>query len=105
MTRRRLEEVEQRLRTAVLLAADGRIQLAHVWKDGPPGRSTRRESSSPPPAKTLSQQDEALHADLVAKLDEHGGNVTRVGEIMGKRRTTIQRWMRRLGIDPDRFRR
>jgi len=100
-----VREVEQRLRTAAILAVDGRIQLAHVWKDGPPGRSTGRESSSPPPAKTLSQEDEALHADLVAKLVEHGGNVTRVGEILGKRRTTVQRWMRRLGIDPDRFRR
>jgi transcriptional regulator of acetoin/glycerol metabolism len=100
-----VREVEQRLRTGAILAVDGRILLAHVWKDGPPGAGARHGSSSVPPPKALSKEDAALHADLVAKLGEHGGNVTRVGELMGKRRTTVQRWMRRLGIDPDRFRR
>jgi transcriptional regulator of acetoin/glycerol metabolism len=99
-----VREVEQRLRTAAILAVDGRIQLAHVWKDGPPTPNLQAAPSCPPPGR-LSKEDEALHADLVARLVEHGGNVTRVGEVLGKRRTTVQRWLRRLGIDPERFRR
>ena len=93
-----VREVEQRLRTAVVLAVDGRIQLAHAWSEGPaaPGSSA--------PAPRLSSEDEALRTRIEASLSEHGGNVTRVGEALGKRRTTVQRWMRRLGIDPDRFR-
>jgi hypothetical protein len=35
---------------------------------------------------------------------EHRGNVTRVGEAMGKARTQIQRWVRRFGIDVREFR-
>jgi transcriptional regulator of acetoin/glycerol metabolism len=93
-----VRELEQRLRTAVVLATDGRIQLAHAWSEG------ARRSGDDRDVQTLSPEDEALRADLLAKLSEHGGNVTHVGEALGKRRTTVQRWMRRLGIDPDRFR-
>ncbi len=97
-----VREMEQRLRTAVVLATDGRIDLSHAWRDVPQGhaRVVRAASRAPVP----SGQDEELRGELEAKLTEQGGNVTRVAEALGKRRTTVQRWIRRLGIDPDRFR-
>jgi transcriptional regulator of acetoin/glycerol metabolism len=98
-----VREVEQRLRAGVVLAADGRIQLAHLWNEETPGGARPRASSRPPP-RPLSDEDAALRTELVAKLGEHGGNITRVSEALGKRRTTVQRWMRKLGIDPERFR-
>ncbi len=97
-----VREMEQRLRTAVLLAGDDRIELAHVWKDGVP--DARRSPSSVPARVRLSKGDDRLRTELVARLVEHRGNLTRVGETMGKRRTTIQRWIRRLGLDPNQFR-
>jgi transcriptional regulator with AAA-type ATPase domain len=100
-----VREVEQRLRTAVVLAGDARIQLSHAWAAGAsPGGGADPAKGAQSPATSLSEQDEALRRDLEAKLTQHAGNVTRVGEALGKRRTTVQRWLRRLGIDPDRFR-
>jgi transcriptional regulator of acetoin/glycerol metabolism len=97
-----VRELEQRLKTAVVLAAGERIEVAHVWKDGPPDR---RKSSSPATTDALSSEDAALRAELVTQLTEHRGNVTRVGEAMGKARTQIQRWVRRFEIDVSGFRR
>ena len=45
-----------------------------------------------------------LKARLTALLVEHRGNVTRVAEVMGKQRTQVRRWCKRLGLDPGRFR-
>jgi sigma-54 dependent transcriptional regulator, acetoin dehydrogenase operon transcriptional activator AcoR len=97
--------LEQRLRTAVVLAVDGRIELSHF--SGDRRLAEPASGSSPPPLapRTLSPEDAALHAELVAQLSDHRGNVTRVGAAMGKSRTQIQRWVRRFGIDTERFRR
>jgi transcriptional regulator of acetoin/glycerol metabolism len=100
-----VRELEQRLRTAVVLAVDGRIELSHF--SGDRRLAEPASGSSPPPLapRTLSPEDAALHAELVAQLSDHRGNVTRVGAAMGKSRTQIQRWVRRFGIDTERFRR
>jgi transcriptional regulator of acetoin/glycerol metabolism len=98
-----VRELEQRLKTGVVLATDGRIELSHFCGDGPlKGQATGHSTPSP---KLLSPEDAALHSELVAKLTECRGNMTHVGEAMGKSRTQIQRWVRRLGIDAERFRR
>jgi len=97
-----VRELEQRLKAGVVLAADGRLELSHFWPDGPPRAPSR---STARPAEALSPKDQALRDELVAKLTEHAGNVTHVGEALGKSRTQIQRWIRRLGIDVERFRR
>jgi DNA-binding NtrC family response regulator len=100
-----VRELEQRLKTAAVLAIDGKIELDHLWKDAGPGHGDRRSSAPAVLRPALSPEDQALRADLVAKLEAHSGNVTHVGEAMGKSRTQIQRWLRRLGIDAERFRR
>jgi DNA-binding NtrC family response regulator len=93
-----VRELEQRLKAAAVITPDGRIEVSHLWKDGTPGPAPRTS-----PAK-LSPAHEALSNELLAKLREYGGNVTKVGEAMGKSRTQVQRWLRRLGIDASRFR-
>src|SRR5262249_297859 len=53
---------------------------------------------------TLSPADAALHRELVAPLRQHRGNIPAVARQMQKARMQIQRWMKRLGIDPAEFR-
>ncbi len=54
---------------------------------------------------TPDDPDEALRSELTALLTEHHGNMTRVAEVMSKKRQQIQRWCKRLGINPSTFRR
>jgi transcriptional regulator of acetoin/glycerol metabolism len=96
-----VRELEQRLRAAVALAPKGRIEVAHLWKEGPP----RTGRPSDLPVRARSPAEDALHAQLLEHLTAQRGNVTQVGTAMGKSRTQIQRWLRRLGIDAERFRR
>jgi sigma-54 dependent transcriptional regulator, acetoin dehydrogenase operon transcriptional activator AcoR len=53
----------------------------------------------------LDDDDRALRDKLVALFTEHGGNVVAVAQALGKRRTQIYKWVRRLGIDLSAFRR
>jgi DNA-binding NtrC family response regulator len=54
------------------------------------------------PAGALDQlRQEQLHR----LLEREGGNVSEVARIMGKRRSQIQRWIKRYGIDLKRYRR
>ena len=100
-----VRELEQRLKAGAILAADGRIDKPHLWKDGAPERRVASSPAPPPRGSHLSPEDRALSEQLIAKLDEHRGNVTHVGVAMGKSRTQIQRWLHRLAIDAERFRR
>jgi transcriptional regulator with PAS, ATPase and Fis domain len=61
------------------------------------------------PASSESPADEEgeevpLQAQLEALLTEHRGNVAEVARAMGKARMQVHRWMKRLAIDPNRFR-
>ncbi|MGE3542554.1 MAG: sigma 54-interacting transcriptional regulator [Kofleriaceae bacterium] len=48
--------------------------------------------------------DDQLRQRLTRLLREHAGNLADVGRAMGKARQQIQRWCKRLGIDPQQFR-
>ena len=96
-----VRELEQRLKTAVVLAGDGRIERAHLWAPG----ADEEIGRGPLAGRPLSPEDDALVAELVERLKAHRGNVTHVGDAMGKSRTQVQRWLRRFGIDAERFRR
>ena len=50
-------------------------------------------------------EDVALRRDLVRLLKEHDGNVSEVARAMGKARMQVHRWMKRLSIEPETFRR
>ncbi len=87
-----VRELEQALRAALALAgADRRIALAHL-PEALRGRAA--------PAG-----DPALRDQLVRLLAEHAGNISAVAREMGKARVQVRRWCRRLGIDPDTYRR
>ena len=97
-----VRELEQFLKVGVTLAENGRIEQTIPPRDAPPREAAVAPRAAPPPR--LSAEDAALEAQLVAELKAHNGNVTRVGEAMGKARSQIQRWVKRLGIDPEKFR-
>jgi sigma-54 dependent transcriptional regulator, acetoin dehydrogenase operon transcriptional activator AcoR len=94
-----VRELEKCLSTALVLARDGRVDVEHLPADMRKPRNERPGAPDP--------LDEPRHgqAELVALLREHGGNVTAVARALGKRRTQVQRWLRRLRIDALSFRR
>jgi sigma-54 dependent transcriptional regulator, acetoin dehydrogenase operon transcriptional activator AcoR len=100
-----IRELEKCLSGAIVLAREGVIELEHLPASlRAPPQDTR---SATPATPRLSKQEEERrrHDDLVALLREHDGNVTAVARAMGKPRTQVQRWLRRLRVDPLSFRR
>jgi transcriptional regulator of acetoin/glycerol metabolism len=114
---RNVRDLEELLKVGVVLAENGRIAIVedgrvddsedragdvatsvHGESEGSVIPGTDRVTTHRSPA------DLALERDLVAKMTEYHGNVTRVAEAMGKARRQVQRWLARFEIDPDRFR-
>jgi len=94
-----VRELEKCLSTALVFARNGRVDVEHLPADV---RTPRNER---PDAPDLLDEPRHGHDELVALLREHGGNVTAVARALGKRRTQVQRWLRRLRIDALSFRR
>ena len=42
--------------------------------------------------------------ELVALLEKHKGNVSKVAADLGRVRQQVQRWLKRYGLDPERYR-
>ena len=59
--------------------------------------------ASPPAA--MRRSEEQLRAKLIGLLTVHDGNVQAVSKAIAVRRTQVYRWIGRLGIDVDAFRR
>ena len=104
-----VRELEKCLTTAVVLAGDGKVELAHLPAallapvDGALVGPADAPVAAPRPAAPkgpLSPEDQQLRAQLEALLAEHAGNVSAVAAAMGKARFQIQRWVKRLGLDP-----
>ena len=49
-------------------------------------------------------EDGALRSALLQQLRVHKGNISQVARAMGKARSQVQRWLRRLMIDAEAFR-
>jgi DNA-binding NtrC family response regulator len=102
---RNVRELEKCLSGAIVLAREGVVELEHL----PASIRSAPEGTVPtmPAAPRLSRQEEERrrHDELVVLLREHDGNVTAVARAMGKPRTQVQRWLRRLRVDPLSFRR
>jgi len=96
-----VRELEQALSVAAALARDGVVEPAHL--------SEALLKPAPPPAEAAPGVDlkdpEALRKRLQELLEKHQGRVSHVAREMGKARMQIHRWMERLGIDPDDYRR
>jgi len=101
---RNVRELEQTIATAAKLA-DHTIDHAHLPVSV---RSfVRTAAVAPPPAaehRSAGKGDDRLRAQIIAALTEHGGNIVAVAKALGKRRTTIYKWVKRLAIDLDAFR-
>ncbi len=93
-----VRELEQCLATALVLT-DGDIEVEHL-PEAVRGVRSKQSSQS---MRALDAADRAIYDQLVLLFTEHGGNVTAVAREMGKARQQIQRWVRRFGIDPARY--
>jgi DNA-binding NtrC family response regulator len=94
---RNIRELERTLAAARSLAGDAPIDLHHLpasFSNVPSEPEGRVEGPAPHPDD----------APLIDALTRHHGNVAAVARELGKHREQIHRWLRRAGIDPDRFR-
>jgi transcriptional regulator of acetoin/glycerol metabolism len=91
-----VRELEQALMRSRLQSADG---VMRVDLGAAPGA---RAALVPAPA--LSAADRALHARVSEALATARGNVSEVARTLGKGRIAVHRLLRRLKIDPSRFR-
>jgi len=91
-----VRELEQALVRSRLLSADG---VMRVDLGAAPGA---RVASVPAPV--LSAADRELHARVSEALATARGNVSEVARTLGKGRIAVHRLLRRLKIDPSRFR-
>ena len=96
-----VRELQQALSAALALADDGVLRPRHFPRLAPPPPAARTE----PMKGALDDESERLRVAVIARLEEHQGNVTAVARAMGKAPMQVHRWMKRFGIDPSAFRR
>jgi len=98
-----VRELEQALRVTTLLADDGvlRLESAPETLRAPPSREEDDDSAAEP----VSADEQKVRDALVAALQAHQGNVSKVASEMGRTRMQIHRWMRKFAIDADAYRR
>jgi transcriptional regulator of acetoin/glycerol metabolism len=91
---RNVRELELALLAALALAPDRCIDVAHL----------PAPIAAALPSPDDDHSDELLQR-LTALMTEHAGNVSEVARALGKGRTQINRWLKRYGLDANRFRR
>ena len=94
-----VRELEEALVAARALAGDAMVHVAHLPEAV---RATPRAGIAPP--VVLDEEDKELYDRLRAALRDHRGNISAVARELGKDRVQIHRWMKRFGLDFDRFR-
>jgi len=88
---RNIRELERALAAAAAVAGP-QIEAAHL-----PVRTTAQAIDP----NALSNEDRALRDQLAAAIERHAGNLAAVARELGKDRTQIRRWMKRLGLERD----
>jgi transcriptional regulator of acetoin/glycerol metabolism len=91
---RNVRELARTIERALALAGTGEITLAQLA----PEISGARFAAPAAPA------NDARRDELVALLEKHNGNVSKVAAELGRVRQQVQRWLKRYGLDPDRYR-
>jgi transcriptional regulator with PAS, ATPase and Fis domain len=96
---RNVRELEEVVKRAITLAGGGRIRLDDLsasvrgsLETGPRVRDTRKYRSAP------------SRGELERLLRENRGNVAAVAKTLDRQWNVVQRWLRRLEIEPDRYR-
>ena len=100
-----VRELKQCLSTSSVLAEDGLIGLTELPKAVANAANEPWDVSAADGLNAQPEADAALRHELITRLTETHGNVSQVAQAMGKARQQVQRWVRRLGIDPTSFRR
>ena len=91
---RNVRELVRVLERAVALAGGAELGLAHFSEDI---ASARFVTVAAPAA-------DARRDELVVLLEKHHGNVSKVAVELGRVRQQVQRWIKRYGLDPERYR-
>lgn len=94
---RNIRELVRAIERAVALAGNAELALAHF----PDEIATARFAA---PAAAIAPGTDARRDELVALLEKHHGNVSKVALDLGRVRQQVQRWLKRYGIDPERYR-
>ncbi len=92
-----VRELEQCIASALVLAGDGPIGLAHLPE------SLRRPAARAPAIaglgpRRLALEDLRQRDQLSALLREHDGNVAAVARVLGKARMQVHRWVKRFDL-------
>jgi transcriptional regulator with GAF, ATPase, and Fis domain len=88
-------------RATALIGMGDAIELRHL----PEAIRKAADSSVVAPLRPAhSTSDAELRARVETLLAEHHGNISEVARATGKGRMQIHRWLKRLAIDPDRYR-
>ena len=90
-------------RASALVRNEGMFELQHL----PP---QVRDAITPSTSIEATTDDEGdddarLKGQIETLLQQHEGNVAEVARALGKARMQVHRWLKRFGIDPDRYRR
>nr|MBA3397206.1 Fis family transcriptional regulator [Deltaproteobacteria bacterium] len=91
---RNVRELARTVERAVALAGSAEIGTAHLPEDV----ATAKFTAVPAPVA------DARRDELHALLEKHHGNVSKVAAEMGRVRQQIQRWLKRYGLDAERYR-
>jgi DNA-binding NtrC family response regulator len=92
---RNARELVRAMERAVALAGGDELALAHLPAEI---AEARFQVAAPIPA------GDTRRDELVALLEKHRGNVSKVALELGRVRQQVQRWLKRYGIDPERYR-
>ena len=90
---RNVRELARVVERATALAGGGEVRTSHL-----PDEVAAAKLAVAPAAA------DARRDELVALLEKHRGNVSRVASDLGRLRQQVQRWLKRYAIDPARFR-
>ncbi len=95
-----VRELEQALAAAAVRAAGGRVLPEHL-----PAELFARPVTRAAPVPTADRQEEPpTREELCRALEAESGNMAKVAERFGKDRRQVYRWVERLGIEPELFR-
>ena len=91
---RNARELVRAIERAVQLAGTSEVTIQHL-----PDEIANAKFATPTAPAADARRDE-----LLALLEKHNGNVSKVAAEMGRVRQQVQRWLKRYNLDPDRFR-
>ncbi len=101
-----IRELEKTLGAAVALMADGdEVTLEHLPAALRRGAEESDEPAAPPSLSGRQGDEEQLRARLSEALALHEGNVSACARALGTSRVQVHRWIKRLALDVDAFRR